>query len=183
MIRTKLLAAAGALALLAACGQQAQTAEAPPAPAPVEVAQATISEADFVQFVTNADAFEIQAATLASERGTRAEVKQFAATMATDHAATSQQVAALAPQLGITAPAPALDVEHQQRLDTLRTLEGAEFDDAYLDQQVAAHEAAVRTFEDYAQNASAGPLRDWAQTTLPKLRTHLASVQSLENAT
>lgn len=184
-MRLHFLAAAATLALLGACGQQAQQAEAPPAVVdqPVTVAQAAMTEAQFVQFAVNTDAFEMQASELAEQRGERADVKQVAETLARENTATSQEIAGLAPQLGLTAPQASLDVEHQQRLDTLRTLEGEAFDDAYLDQQVEAHENAVRTFQDYAQNGAAGPLRDWASATLPKLQQNLASVQSLENAT
>jgi putative membrane protein len=182
MVRTSLLAAISALAL-AACGQSTQTAETPPAPEPAAPQQAAITEADFVQLVANSDAFEIQVSQLASDRAARSEVKDFAAMMVRDHTATTQELTALAPTIGLTAPTPVLDSEHQLKLDTLRGLSGAAFDDAYLDRQVEAHEAAISAFQNYIQSASAGPLRDWAQTTLPKLQTHLSSVQSLENAT
>lgn len=185
MVRTKFLAAAATLAL-AACGQQAQQQTETAPPAPIEqpsMMQAAMSEAEFVQVAANTDAFEIRAAELAAERAAADAVKEFAASAQSDNQATTQELMQLAPTLGLETPTPALDAQHQQRLDTLESLNGEEFDDAYLDQQVEAHENAVRTFQDYAQNGAPGPLRDWAQATLPKLQTQLNEVQSLENAT
>ncbi|MGE0595807.1 MAG: DUF4142 domain-containing protein [Hyphomonadaceae bacterium] len=183
MVRTKFFAAAATLALVAACGQQAQQAETTPPPmaeAPV-MNQASMSEAQFVQVAANLSAFEVEAAELAAERAT-ADVKAFAEQMQREHQTASQELTQLAPTLGMQAPAPALDSEHQQDLAQLQSLNGAEFDDAYLDQQVETHENTVRTFEDYAQNGAPGPLRDWAQAALPKLQQQLTQAQSLENA-
>lgn len=184
MIRNATIAAFGALAL-AACGQQAQTTDAEPATVeqPAIPAAAAITNADFVQQVANADAYEVQAAEIAAERGMRAEVKTFAAQMRTDHTATSAELTALAPRIGVTAPAAAVTPDNQARLDALRGASGEAFDDLYLDQQVEAHENTVRLFQDYLNNAPAGELRTWAETTLPKLQAHHTHVQGLENAT
>lgn len=183
MIRTTLMAA-GALAL-AACGQQTTTADrtqdAPAeTPAPVETA---MTDAEFVQAAANSDAFEIQSSELAATRAAREDVKNFAAMMVRDHRATTQELTVLAPSLNMPAPTPQLSSDMQSRLNTLRERNGEAFDDAYLDAQVAAHENAVSMFESYVSGAAAGPLRDWANQTLPKLRTHLSQVQNLENAT
>lgn len=181
MTRT-LLFAASALALVA-CGQQAAKTDTAETQAPAAPAAQAMSNADFAQTVANSDAFEIQSSELAAQRGSRQEVKDFAAMMVRDHSATTQQLTALAPQINLTPPTPQLDATHQGRLDSLRGQTGEGFDDAYLDAQVEAHENAVRTFESFVSGGEPGPLRDWANTTLPKLREHLQQVQTLENAT
>ncbi len=183
MIRTALLAAASALAL-SACGQQAQTpAEPVVVEQPAIPALAPINNADFVQQVANSDAFEVQSSTIAEERGARANVKAFAAQMRVDHTATTAELTALAPRIGLAAPTATISAENQARIDSLRGASGEAFDDLYLDQQVEAHENAVKLFQDYLANAPAGELRTWAETTLPKLQAHLTMVQGLENAT
>lgn len=182
MTRTILLAAS-ALAL-AACGQQAtQQAEAPTPPAPMETAVAAMSDADFVQAAANATHFEIQSSQLAATRSARQDVKDFATMMIRDHTQASEQLAALLPTLNIAAPTPTLDADLTEDIADQRGKTGAEFDDAYLDDQVEAHNNAVRLFETYLQSAPQGALRDWAQTTVVTLRTHRDRVQSLENAT
>jgi putative membrane protein len=180
----KHLALISALAALTACGQQTTSSnETETPPETLAPAASAMSAGDFVQTVANADAFEIQSSELAAQRAARQDVKDFAAMMVRDHTATSQQLAALAPQLNMTAPTPTLDAAKRGRIDSLRTQSGEGFDDAYLDAQIAAHTDAVRLFEQFITSAEPGPLRDWANTTLPKLREHLTHVQGLENAT
>jgi putative membrane protein len=184
MIKYTVLAL-GALAL-AACGQQTTTADAPETTnieGPVAPVQAAMTDAEFVQAVANADAFEIQTSELAATRAARQQVKDFATIMIRDHRATTQALTTLAPTINVAAPTPAIDSAMQGTLTSLQGQNGEAFDDAYLDAQVAAHENAIRTFESYIATAAAGPLKDWANNTLPNLRTHLSSVQGLENAT
>jgi putative membrane protein len=185
-MKRTLLAAVAAMAL-AACGQQTDTdvagTETTTEQAAADSQAAQVSDAQFVQTVANSDAFEIQSSELAAQRAARQDVKEFAAMMVRDHTATSQELRQLASQLNLTAPTPQLDAAMSSRIDSLRGQSGEAFDDAYLDAQVNAHEQAVNAFENYVSNAPAGPLRDWANTTLPKLRTHLTQVQNLENAT
>jgi putative membrane protein len=182
MIRSALLAAS-ALALVG-CGQQAattETAETPTTEAPA--APAAMTDAEFVQTVATSDAFEIQSSELAAQHAARPQVKEFAAMMVREHRGTTSELTALLPSLSLAAPSPQFDATQTASLESLRGQSGAAFDDAYLDAQVAAHENVVRAFESYLAGAPAGPLRDWATSTLPKVRTHLSSVQALENAT
>lgn len=170
---------------LAACGQQAttETSESGPVQEPAATQQAAMSAAEFVQTVAASDAFEIQSSELAAQRAARQDVKDFAQQMVTGHRQTTQELTQLTATNNLPAPTPQLNAMQQTSLGNLRNQTGQAFDDAYLDAQVQAHENAVRTFEQYATNGEAGPLRDWAQRTLPNLRQHLQHVQGLENAT
>jgi putative membrane protein len=181
-MRRQFLIAASALAL-AACGQQAtETTETPATDQPM-TEQAAMSPADFIQTVAASDAFEIQSSELAAQRAARQDVKDLAAQMVTAHRQTTLELTQLTTANSLTSPTPQLNATQQTSLDNLRNQTGDAFDDAYLDAQVAAHENAVRAFEQYASAGEAGPLRDWAQRTLPALRQHLQHAQGLENAT
>ena len=172
---------ASAMLALTACGQQVATTTDDTAPTPPPAtAPAAPSAQEFAQTVANSDAFEIQSSQLAAQRAQRQDVKDFAATMVRDHTMTTQQLTALAPQINLTPPTPQLDAAKQGQLDTLRGQNGAAFDTAYVDAQVAAHTEAVALFERYANGGEPGPLRDWANETLPKLREHLTHVQALD---
>lgn len=180
MLRSIIIASA--MLALIACGQQATTTTEsttpttpPPAAAPIAP-----SAQEFAQSVANSDAFEIQSSQLAAQRAQRQEVKDFAATMVRDHTMTTQQLTALAPQINLTPPTPQLDAAQQGQIDSLRSQNGAAFDAAYIDAQVAAHTEAVGLFERFANGGEPGPLRDWAAETLPKLRDHLTHVQGLD---
>jgi putative membrane protein len=181
-----LLILSGAALALAACGQppadQAarEPAPAPPA-APMQPAAATPGE--FVQTVANSDAFEIQSGRLAEQRAARDDVKAYGRMMVTAHQATTRDLSGVAPQVQLSAPTPQLDATQQADLDKLKGLTGTAFDDAYLDQQTAAHERAVRAYETFVNEAADTPLRQWASRTLPTIRDHLARAEALENAT
>ncbi|HWA01415.1 MAG TPA: DUF4142 domain-containing protein [Caulobacterales bacterium] len=187
MLRKSLIAAS-ALGLAAACGQQSQQAAETseptqsvaevPAAAPAPTAP---SAEDFVQKVANSDSFEIQAAQLALTRSSNTDVKSFARMMRTDHTATTRELTDLAPTVNLQAPTPALDADQQAKLENLRNATGTAFDSLYIDLQVQAHQDAVSLFDSFA-NSGQGPLQQWAQTTLPKLRTHLDRAQALKNA-
>ncbi len=182
MYRHLLIAAASAVAL-SACGQQATTTtEAPPAVEPAAPAPAQMSDADFVNAVGHATAFEIQSSQLAPRHASRADVKTFAAMMVRDHTAAGAQLTALAPTLNLPAPPSDLDPAMTDQVATLTAANGAAFDTAYINAQVTAHQQAVTLFENYVAGAPAGPLKDWANTTLPTLRTHLQNVQALQTA-
>lgn len=174
---------------LAACGPEAtvDTAETTPpgttSELPGRTQQADASAVGFVQTVAASNAFEIQASELAVQRATRQEVKDLAARLVTAHRQTTQQLTQLTAASNLPAPAPQLNATQRASLENLRNQSGAAFDDAYLDAQVAAHEDAVRAFEEYATSGEHGPLREWAQQTLPRLRHHLSEVQTLEDAT
>ena len=168
---------------LAACGQRATTETAEtPAETPA-TQQASMSAVDFIQTVAASDAFEIQSSELAAQRAARQDVKDLAAQMVTAHRQTTQELTQLTTANSLAAPTPQLNATQQTSLNNLRNQNGEAFDDAYLDAQVSAHENAVRAFEEYASAGEAGPLRDWAQRTLPNLRQHLEHAQGLENAT
>ncbi len=180
----KLLLAASVLAL-AACGQQATTTDttadsATQTPAAPAVPQ--MSAAEFAGLAAASDQFEIQSSELAGQHAQRAEVKTFAQHMVTAHRGTTQELTSLLQANNMTAPSPTLNAQQQSTLDNLRNQSGAAFDTAYVQAQVQAHQMAVQTFENFANNGEAGPVRDWAQRTLPTLRQHLQDAQGLSQA-
>lgn len=73
-----------------------------------------------------------------------------------------------------------LDAEHQQMIQRLQGLRGAEFDRMYIQQQVQAHQKAVDLFTAYSQNGDQAELKQWAARTLPALQQHLQRAQQLQ---
>ena len=57
---------------------------------------------------------------------------------------------------------PALEAEQQQMLDTLRSANGAEFDRAFVEQQKQAHQRALTTLQQYAQQGDYEAAREAA---------------------
>ena len=61
----------------------------------------------------------------------------------------------------------------------LNSLQGAEFDTAFANAQVRVQTAAVDQYGAYSQNGKSGPLRRYAQETLPKSQALLEYAKRL----
>lgn len=147
--------------------------------ATTETAPAAVTEpAEFGAMASISNLFELESSTLAKERATSEEAKAFADQMIADHTKAAQDMAPAAQAEGVT-PATELDERHQQMLDELADLEGAEFDAAYIKAQAQAHDEAVALFEGYSANGAEGPLKEFAAKTLPTLKQHQEHVHGL----
>ncbi len=140
----------------------------------------SISTQDFVTKVAISDMMEIQSSQLALERNPDADTKPFATIMIADHQRTSKELKALvdAGKVNVSLPT-ALDAEHQKKLDDLKAKTGKDFDRAYDQMQVQAHEQAVALFESYSKTGDNADLKAWAAKTLPHLKEHLAMAKKL----
>jgi putative membrane protein len=135
--------------------------------------------ADFVTEAASSDMFEIQSSQLAQDRGNVSE-KPFAATMIKDHQKTSDDLKSMVSNGDVKAELPtALDSSHQNELDKLKALKGADFSSRYDIDQLNGHKDAVSLFERYAKGGDNPTLRDWADKTLPTLRHHLEMAQDM----
>ncbi|WP_063635768.1 DUF4142 domain-containing protein [Azospirillum humicireducens] len=174
MKRHHLLATA-ALFLLSA-PSLAQT----PTPQKTVTGTGQLSQQDmtFAEKAAVSDMFEIQAGKLAQDHAKDTGVKQFGSHMMTDHTKTSDAMKAMAQRKSMTLPS-SLDSEHRQKLDQLRGLQGDQFDSAYLQGQIDAHQTAVTLFRTQAEKGQDADLKRFAEQTLPTLEQHLRQVRDL----
>ena len=197
LVVTALLAAAPALAQTQqqrALGTQSQTGSPPPTdPAtPAAGLGSTATRGDaltapaFVRAAAASDLYEMEASRLAEQRSQNTEVKRFAQHMLRDHGKTTGELKGMLPQLqGVSAQqmATSLDRQHQALLEQLQGVQGAEFDRAFVRQQVQSHQAAVDLFRAYAQSGDDARLKQWATQTLPSLEEHLLEAQRMQRGT
>lgn len=115
---------------------------------------------------------EVQMGTLALQKAQSADVKAFGQRMVTDHSAANNELSQLATAKGLALPAE-LDAEHKGALDHLSSLNGAEFDKAYMEHMVEDHEKDTAEFEKASISAGDSDLKVWAGKTLPTLQQHL----------
>lgn len=135
---------------------------------------------DFVTQAAQSDMLEIAVSKLAQANG-NPSIKGFADQMVTDHTKTSAELKALVGDNKIAATLPtALDKAHQDKLDKLKKLQGADFVKEYKSMQVSAHKDAVSLFERYGQGGDNASLKAWAAKTLPALQHHLNMAQDME---
>jgi putative membrane protein len=119
------------------------------------------SDAQIAAIVVTANQVDIDAGKLAKSKGHAAEVKEFAQQMITDHSGVNKAATELVQKLHVT-PEPSSTSESlhkggEQNLANLKTLSGAGFDKAYIDHEVAYHQAVIdaldKTLIPSAQNA------------------------------
>ena len=188
MIRP-LLAGVACVTLLAACNQE-QSPEAVDraqdmASAPVgQTSAATMGSNMVSAYVPNAamgDMYEIQAADIALQRSQNAQIKELATMIKTDHTAASNAMKAMLPQAAPDmTPPTALDERRQGLIDNLRSASAANFDAAWLDQQIAAHNEALTLHRGFSTQDS--PLAAHARSVVPKIEAHLRQAEAIKNA-
>lgn len=189
MIRP-LLAGAACVALLAACNQESQepvNAAQDMAAAPVgQMSAATLGANTVGGYVSNAaegDMYEIMAADIALERSQNPQVRELAQTIKTDHTQASESMKQIVPQAAADVQLPTeLDERRQGMLDNLRAASADDFNQVYLDQQIAAHNEAVTLHRGFSDNTDAPQLAEHARTVLPKIEMHLRRAEEIRNA-
>ena len=121
---------------------------------------------------------EVELGKLATQKASSDAVKQFGQKMVDDHTKANDQLKEIAGKESITIP-DALDSKHQSRINKLSKLSGAEFDKAYVKDQLKDHEQDVSEFQREAQNGTDPGIKQFAAATLPTLEEHLKMVKDL----
>jgi len=105
------------------------------------------NDAQIASIVVTANQVDIDAGKLAASTSTDAEVKKFANLMVTDHTSVNKQAVALVTKLKVTPEdndtSKSLKSGGDKNIDTLKTLKGFAFDKAYIDHEVAYHQAVL----------------------------------------
>lgn len=156
--------------------------------APTEMADApapAVTDAQIADIVLTANRVDVEAGELASETSTNPEVVAFAERMVTDHMGVNDAATELATRLGVTPePSPVsadLAQGGEDNLAALRGLSGAEFDRAYIDHEVAYHQAVLDALDSTlipsAQNAE---LEALLVSVRPAFVAHLEHAQEIQ---
>ncbi|HWU73844.1 MAG TPA: DUF4142 domain-containing protein [Sphingomonas sp.] len=136
---------------------------------------------EFADKAAKSDAFEIAAAKLAKTNAESADVKKFATTMIDAHTGSTAKIkAAAAKATPAIKPDPTLTGDLQSKLDDLGKLKGADFDKAYIDGQVSAHEDALSLMKGYAANGDTPSLKATAGEIAPVVQKHLDMAKALK---
>ena len=130
---------------------------------------------EFADKAAKSDAFEIAAAKLAKTNAESADVKKFAATMIEAHTGSTAKIKAAAAKA-----TPAIKPDQQSKLDDLGMLKGADFDKAYIDGQVSAHEDALSLMKGYAASGDTPSLKATAGEIAPVVQKHLDMAKALK---
>jgi putative membrane protein len=173
----KALSAAAAIILVVGLHPASANAQAGGAP----------TDPQIVGIVEAADQIDIHYAKLAESKAKHKQVKDFAQQMITDHSAVQKAVRELAAKLNVT-PADSetsnsLKTQAQQIAQKLHGLKGKEFEKAYIDNEVAYHQAVINATKTVlipsAQNAE---LKSALQGAEPLFEGHLLHAERVQSA-
>lgn len=135
--------------------------------------------------VVTANQVDIDAGKLAKSKSKSKQVQDFAQLMITDHTGVNKAASDLVTKLKVT-PEPndtskSLQKGGDDNLANLKTLDGAALDKAYVDHEVAYHEAVIsamdKTLIPSAQNAE---LKALLVKVRPAFDAHLAHAKALQ---
>ena len=118
------------------------------------------------------NSFEIQSSRMALKTSGDPQVRAYARRMIADHAKAQQGLARAAAASGAEA-GDFLDQPHEAKLTELSGLTGAEFDQAYVAEQVEAHHETLQLLDDVAAAGFDPALAGWAAKTRPVVVMHL----------
>lgn len=143
----------------------------------------TVPSADrtFAEKAAMGGVAEVQSGKLAEQKGVNAQVKQFGARMAQDHAKAGDELKQIASGKGLKLPDEP-DPQSKQEMAKLEKLSGAAFDRAYMSHMVADHKKDIAAFEKEAASGKDPEIKAYAAKTLPTLREHLQIAAAAEAA-
>jgi putative membrane protein len=137
--------------------------------------------------VVAANQVDIDAGKLAESKAADKEVKAFAKRMVTDHTGVNKQAVALVTKLKVKPEendtSRSLKSSGDETLKKLKGLKGAEFDKAYVDNEVAYHQTVLdavdKTLIPSAQNAE---LKDLLVKVRPAFVAHLDHAKHIQSS-
>jgi putative membrane protein len=160
-------------------------AAAPPASRaePLSARQA-LDDPTIVAIFDAANTADIETGSLAAKRAQSKAVRDYGAMIAHDHDAVRQLGRDLAKKLGVTPTPPADDAgakAHAQAMATLRAKHGADFDRAFLQHEVAFHQAVIEAVQTTLLPAIQNEeLKALVVKVAPAFQAHMLAAQRLE---
>jgi putative membrane protein len=145
------------------------------------------NDAQIAMIAVVADSIDIDAGKLAEEKASNKEVKEFATTMVRDHTAVNAKATALAKKLNMTpeesATSKSLQADADKTTAKLKGLSGAEFDKAYVDNEVAYHEAVIGVVtKTLIPNTKNAELKSLLESAGPIFTSHLEHAKHLQKS-
>jgi putative membrane protein len=152
---------------------------------PAAMSGESINDAQIAAIVVTANQVDVDAGRLAASRATSQEVRRFAELMVTDHTSVNKSATDLASRLKVTPQdnptAQSLKTGGEKNLVRLKTLQGAAFDKAYIDHEVAYHQQVLDALDKtLIPGAANADLKALLVKVRPAFVAHLEHARSLQ---
>jgi len=149
--------------------------DAAPAPTDPQIAMIAVT----------ANSVDIDTAKMAKQKTSNKAVKEFADTMVRDHTAVNSKATALAKKLGVTPEesdtSKSLKSDGEKKMAELKAMTVAEFDKAYIDNEVNYHEAVLGVLDKtLIPNTKNMELKSLLESARPIFVSHLEHAKKLQ---
>jgi putative membrane protein len=132
---------------------------------------------DFMNKAARSDMTEIKTSQLALQRSQSQEVRDYAQQMIQQHTNSSKELMQIAQSKGVDLPQ---NIDRKNKMMAkLEKLSGAEFDRAYMQAQVKAHQKTLDEYQSYLKNGDDEQLIAFANKIVPIVSEHLDMAQSM----
>jgi putative membrane protein len=143
------------------------------------------SDPQIAGIVVTANSIDVEAGKLAKSRTKNKEVSKFAQQMITDHTAVNKQAGALAKKLKVkpedSDTSKSLKAGAADNIKNLKGLKGAAFDKAYVDHEVAYHQAVLDAIDQVLiPNAKNAELKALIVKVRPAIAAHLEHAKMVQ---
>jgi putative membrane protein len=122
---------------------------------------------------------EVQMGQLAQKNGANQGVRSFGQMLETDHKQANQKATEAAKSLKVTAPTEP-NAKQKSDYERLSKLNGSMFDSEFVQHMIMDHEKDIKDYEKASSMSDAAG--NYAHESLPVLRKHLETAQSLKPA-
>jgi len=146
-----------------------------------------INDAQIASIVVTANQVDVDAGRLAASSSASAAVKTFAQLMVTDHTGVNKAATELATRLKVTpqdnGTSQSLKAGGEKNLANLKALNGAAFDNAYVDHEVAYHRQVLDALDKVLiPGASNAELKALLVKVRPAFVAHLEHAKHLQSS-
>ena len=164
-----------------AAGLNLQVASPPPQQTPVP--PAAVTDSDFIMKAAEAGMKEVEAAKLAAESTSNADVKAYARRLVVDHSIANEELLRLSKSrnvaLSVVLKTDPTDLLKAAQPNAVAP-EAAASDRAFIDQMVTDHQAAIDLYKKEADEGDDREVREWAEKQIPSLKEHLKLAKDLQ---
>jgi putative membrane protein len=154
---------------------------------PAVCAAQQVTDAQIAAIVVTANQVDIDAGKLAQSKATKADVRKFGELMANDHTGVNKAATDLATKLNLTpeenATSKSLKAGGEKNVARLKSLDGAAFDKAYVDQEVTYHQQVLDALDTtLIPNAKNDQLKALLVKVRPAFVAHLEHAKKLQSS-
>jgi putative membrane protein len=142
-------------------------------------ATATPADRAFVAKVSQGGMFEVAAGKLAETRGSTQDVRDFATAEVHDHMLVGAKLKAISSSEGVTFPETP-NAEFSAKMATLKGLSGAAFDDAYMSDMAALHDADGAAFLKESAEGGSAAYRAFGAETHRIVQRHIGAIHGTQ---